>query len=82
MENTQWAYENLRSVHLELSTLCNSICPWCPRYVDFSPNVNPNIVKKITKATLYKLGSMYWHSLAGSTVFPVQISVNLFLIHL
>ena len=45
MENTQWAYENLRSVHLELSTLCNSICPWCPRYVDFSPNVNPNIVE-------------------------------------
>ena len=45
MENTQWAYKNLRSVHLELSTLCNSICPWCPRYVDFSPNVNPNIVE-------------------------------------
>ena len=43
MENTQWAYENLRSVHLELSTLCNSICPWCPRYTDFSPNVNPLI---------------------------------------
>ena len=39
-------------------------------------NVNPNKVKKITKATLYKLGSMYWHSLAGSTVFPVQISVK------
>tara|TARA_Y100000401_G_scaffold117134_1_gene124813 strand:+ start:36 stop:1220 length:1185 start_codon:yes stop_codon:yes gene_type:complete len=45
VENTQWAYKNLRSVHLELSTLCNSICPWCPRYVDFSPNVNPNIVE-------------------------------------
>lgn len=43
MENTQWAYDNLRSVHLELSTLCNSICPWCPRYQDFSPNVNPLI---------------------------------------
>ncbi len=45
MENTQWAYENLRSVHLELSTLCNSICPWCPRYRNFSPNVNPNIIQ-------------------------------------
>ena len=39
-------------------------------------NINPNNVKKITKATLYKLGSMYWHSLAGNTVFPVQISVK------
>ena len=44
MENN-WTYGNLRSVHLELSTLCNSICPWCPRYQDFSPNVNPNIIQ-------------------------------------
>ncbi len=41
--NSNWDYENLRSVHLELSTLCNSICPWCPRYNNFSPNLNPNI---------------------------------------
>jgi len=39
-------------------------------------NVNPVKVKKITKATLYKFGSVYWHSLAGSTVFPVQVSIN------
>jgi len=41
--NSNWDYGNLRSVHLELSTLCNSICPWCPRYNNFSPNLNPNI---------------------------------------
>ena len=40
-----WAYEDIKSVHLELSTLCNSICPWCPRYQNFSPNVNPNITQ-------------------------------------
>ena len=45
MPSKYWTYENIRSVHLELSTLCNSICPWCPRYDNFSPNVNPNIVQ-------------------------------------
>ena len=45
MPNKYWKYENLKSVHLELSTLCNSICPWCPRYDNFSPNLNPNIVE-------------------------------------
>jgi len=39
-------------------------------------NVNPIKVKKITKASLYKLGSIYWHSLSGHSVFPVQISIK------
>jgi N-acetyl sugar amidotransferase len=38
--------------------------------------INPEIVKKITRATLRKLGSMYWHCIAGQTVFPVQIAVR------
>ena len=25
------AYEDIRDVHLEISTLCNAACPWCPR---------------------------------------------------
>ena len=44
--NKHWIYENVRAVHLEVSTLCNSICPWCPRYNNFSPNLNPNIVEE------------------------------------
>jgi len=44
--NKHWLYENVRAVHLEASTLCNSICPWCPRYNNFSPNLNPNIVEE------------------------------------
>ncbi len=37
-------------------------------------NINPNSVKKITKHTLIKYGSIYWPCLAGQTVFPVQIA--------
>lgn len=25
------AYKDIRSVHLEISSLCNASCPWCPR---------------------------------------------------
>lgn len=38
--------------------------------------VDPSIVKNITRATLRKIGSMYWHCIAGQTVFPVQIAVK------
>lgn len=38
--------------------------------------VNPEIVKNITRATLRKIGSIYWHCLAGQTVFPVQMAVK------
>ena len=44
-QQNNWIYEDIKSVHLELSTLCNSICPWCPRYRNFSPNINPNITE-------------------------------------
>ena len=39
-------------------------------------HVNPVSVKKITRATLRQFGSMYWHCLAGQTVFPVQTAVR------
>jgi N-acetyl sugar amidotransferase len=39
-------------------------------------NVNPISVKKITKSTLRRFGSVYWHILAGQTVFPVQTAVR------
>lgn len=38
--------------------------------------VNPETVKKITKATMRKFGSIYWHCIAGQTVFPIQIAVK------
>ena len=38
--------------------------------------VSPQTVKKITRSTLHAMGSMYWHCLAGQTVFPVQTAVR------
>lgn len=38
--------------------------------------VNPDTVKKITRATFRRLGSVYWHCLAGQTVYPVQVAVK------
>ena len=39
-------------------------------------NVNLLSVKKITKSTLRRFGSIYWPCLAGQTVFPVQTAIN------
>lgn len=39
-------------------------------------NVNPISVKKITRSTLRRFGSIYWPILAGHTVFPVQTAVR------
>ena len=39
-------------------------------------NVNPISVKKIVRNTLPQFGSIYWHCIAGQTVFPVQTAVH------
>jgi N-acetyl sugar amidotransferase len=39
--------------------------------------INPDSVKKITRATFRKFGSIYWHVIAGETVYPVQMAVQL-----
>ena len=39
-------------------------------------NVNPRSVKAITRYTLERLGSVYWHCIAGETVYPVQTAVR------
>lgn len=39
-------------------------------------NVNPLSVKKITRETFQRFGSIYWHCIAGQTVFPVQVAVK------
>jgi N-acetyl sugar amidotransferase len=38
--------------------------------------VNPETVKKVTRATIRKMGSIYWHCIAGQTVYPVQVAVK------
>lgn len=38
--------------------------------------VAPALLKRITRHTLNKFGSMYWHVLAGTLTFPVQAAVK------
>ena len=38
--------------------------------------VNPESVKKITRASIRKMGSIYWHCIAGQTVYAVQVAVK------
>jgi N-acetyl sugar amidotransferase len=40
-------------------------------------NIDPRKIKKITKTTLRMIGSIYWHCIAGQTVFPVQTARDL-----
>jgi len=39
--------------------------------------VGPDTIKEITRVTLDKIGDMYWHVLAGSQTFPVQVATML-----
>ena len=43
----------------------------------FQKTVSPDKVKRITRATMRRLGSIYWHVIAGETVYPVQMAVQL-----
>jgi len=43
-------------------------------HMNLSPS--PDLLKKITHKTISELGSIYWHVLAGTTVFPVQTAVR------
>lgn len=38
--------------------------------------IAPQTVKKLTKISLKKLASMYWHCIVGQAVFPVQTAVR------
>ncbi len=38
--------------------------------------LNPDLIKRITKYTFKKYGSIYWHVLAGYLTFPVQVAVK------
>ncbi len=40
-------------------------------------NVNAQSARRITRTALRRLGSIYWHCLAGNTVWPVQTAVRL-----
>lgn len=41
--NEGWNYESVGLVHIELSNLCNAACPICPRYLNHSTIVKPDL---------------------------------------
>lgn len=42
----------------------------------YSQVIRPQLVKKITRETMRLRASMYWHILAGQTVWPVHVAVR------
>jgi len=38
--------------------------------------VGTGTVKRICRETIHRIGSLHWHTLAGQTVFPVQVAVR------
>lgn len=38
--------------------------------------LSPELVKRVTRSTLKKFGSMYWQAMAGYLTFPVQVAVR------
>jgi len=63
--NTAVGYRNLSNLKIKLD--CDVM----------SLTVNPDKVKTITRATFRRFGSIYWHCIAGQTVYPVQMAVKL-----
>lgn len=39
-------------------------------------SVGPETVKRVTRTTMKLIGDMYWHVLAGSRTFPVQVATK------
>jgi N-acetyl sugar amidotransferase len=62
--NTAVGVRNLANLRIKFN--CDILVQTC----------NPETVKKITRATLRRFGSIYWHCIAGQTVFPVQVATK------
>lgn len=43
MNKSFWNYQDTKYVHIELSNSCNAACPLCPRYLNRSMRVNPEL---------------------------------------
>lgn len=52
-----WNYENVKYLHVELSSLCNAACPNCPRYMYHSEVVNPDL--DLTSVSLEQFKSWF-----------------------
>lgn len=43
MKNFSWKESKVTHMHIELSNFCNAACPFCPRYVDSTARVRPEL---------------------------------------
>jgi len=39
--------------------------------------ISPETVKRVSRETIRRLGSIHWHAIAGQTVWPVQVATRL-----
>lgn len=44
MKNFEWQNNKITHIHVELTNHCNAACPFCPRYVEWSSKLRPDLV--------------------------------------
>jgi sulfatase maturation enzyme AslB (radical SAM superfamily) len=49
-----WKYEDIDQINIEISSLCNSICAWCPRYENMSTVVNKQLTPQYISIDKFK----------------------------
>lgn len=54
LQNNFWTYENLNSVHVELSSKCNAACPGCSRFEMNSPIVKESLKQQSVSLDQFK----------------------------
>jgi len=46
MKNFQWKNSVITHMHIELTNYCNAACPFCPRFVDSTARLRPELILK------------------------------------
>lgn len=54
MSSNFWTYNEVNSVHIELSSKCNAACPGCQRFDMNSPNLKKDLVKRSVTIDQFK----------------------------
>ena len=68
------SYNNLYNSELGFRNIANLRTTFDCDFFQFIPS--PSNVRKITKFTLNNYLNIYWHSIAGQTVYPVQMAAK------
>src|SRR6056297_1536182 len=57
MKDFYWNKSVVTHMHIELSNFCNAACPFCPRFVDSTSKVRPEL--KLNSITLEQFKSWF-----------------------